>query len=245
MPHSVKKLSSNHASADENFYDHNMGSIDPPDGPMPTAPPGRPPVPGIPPPQQTVADPAEAAALSEMLRLRTQLASASSYGAGVNAKGQPCRKRWNSRRPSDVLPEAWANMGDAQRERLEEDMAARRQLLRSQISNLEKAHPLLDFQKMLKTTSSGQVGLICERSEYKFSWDESCISSDANTETTFGAAAHATSFSGLRAAFNDSTNSTNLDQQNFMEETSEHSQILTDIYGSNSTRGKCFLHVVS
>ena len=46
-PHAVEKLSSSQASADENFYDHNMGSIDPPDGPMPTAPPGRPPVPGI------------------------------------------------------------------------------------------------------------------------------------------------------------------------------------------------------
>ena len=46
-------------------------------------------------------------------------------------------------RPSEVLPEAWANMGDAYRERLEEDVAARRQLLRAQIADLAKRHPRL------------------------------------------------------------------------------------------------------
>ena len=72
-----------------------------------------------------------------MQRLRTQLTNSSSYGAGVNSMGKPCRRRADSKRPSDVLPEAWANFGDAQRDRIEEDFAAKRQLLRRQIASLE------------------------------------------------------------------------------------------------------------
>ena len=134
-------------------------------------------------------DPAEAAAFSEMQRLRTQLTNASSYGAGVSAQGKPCRRRPDSKRPSEVLPEAWANMGDAQRVKLEEEVAARRQLLRRQIASLEAEHPMLDFNKLCRTTSSGQVALIMHSPVYDFPWNIDCITSHAQDLWTFGATA--------------------------------------------------------
>ncbi len=117
-PHARERLASF-------FSPHSMDIDDPPVEPMPTAPP----VSGVAPP--AVADETEAAALREWLRLSEQYEQADSYGAGENAKGVKCRRRRGSRRPSDILPEAWANMGAAQKDRAEESVAARRVLLRS------------------------------------------------------------------------------------------------------------------
>ena len=70
-------------------------------------------------PEGAVLTPEETAAVAEMSRLKTALASASSYGAGVNAKGKPARRRSDSARPSDILPEAWADMGPVLRKSVE------------------------------------------------------------------------------------------------------------------------------
>ena len=83
-----------------------------------------------------VPDPTLSAALVELQRLQGALRDAMSYGAGTNAKGHKCRVRQNSPRPSHILPEAWANMGNAQRAQAEEDIAATRQVLRAQIESL-------------------------------------------------------------------------------------------------------------
>ena len=133
-------------------------------------------------------EPAEAAAFSEMQRLRTQLTNASSYGAGVNSSGRPCRRRPDSKRPSDVLPEAWANFGDAQRDKIEEEFAARRQLLRRQIASLESEHPQLDFNKIVRTTSSGAVALIVRPPIHDVPWLTDHIT-HAHDPLSFGAAA--------------------------------------------------------
>ena len=59
-----------------------------------------------------------------------------------------------------MLPEAWANFGDSQRLKVEEEFAARRQLLRRQITQLQSEHPDLDFNTIVRTTPTGAVALI-------------------------------------------------------------------------------------
>ena len=149
-PHATQESSSRQAISDEVFFD---GSVGDRDAPQPEAMP-----PSV--PAGATMEPAEAAAFSEMQRLRTQLTNASSYGAGVNSSGRPCRRRPDSKRPSDVLPEAWAKFGDAQKLKVEEEFAARRQLLGRPIAQLESEHPQLDENNIVRTTSSGAVALI-------------------------------------------------------------------------------------
>ena len=107
--------------------------------------------------------PEETAALAEMSRLKTALTAASSYGAGVNAAGKPARRRSDSARPSDVLPEAWADFGASQRKSVEAEFAAKRSLLRRQISELKALNSDLDFEQLVRATSSGAVSIIVRR----------------------------------------------------------------------------------
>ena len=74
-------------------------------------------------PEGAVLTPEETAAVAETERLKTALASASSYGGGVNAKGKPARRRSDSTRPSDILPEAWADMSRVYRIWCQKDFA--------------------------------------------------------------------------------------------------------------------------
>ena len=113
---------------------------DPPIESMPAGPPpGSPPAPGI--PQQSADDSIHAAALSELQRLRSAFAEASSYGAGTNAQGKAARKRAGSNRPSHILPEAWANMGDAQKIKAEHDIEAKRKVIKAEIDALLEKFP--------------------------------------------------------------------------------------------------------
>ena len=84
-------------------------------------------------PEGAVLTPEETAAVVEMDRLRKALASASSYGGGVNAKGKPARRRSDSTRPSDILPEAWADMSPVLKKSTEVEYGAKRTLLRRQL----------------------------------------------------------------------------------------------------------------
>ena len=111
-------------------------------------------------PEGAVLSPEETAALAEMSRLKTALASASSYGAGVNAKGKPARRRSDSARPSDILPEAWADMGPVLRKSVEIEFGAKRSLLRRQIAELKAKHSDLDFENLVRITSTGAVSII-------------------------------------------------------------------------------------
>ena len=77
-----------------------------------------------------------------------------------NAAGKPARRRPDSARPSDVLPEAWADFGASQRKSVEAEFSARRTLLRRQISELQALHVDLDFNQLVRTTSTGAVALI-------------------------------------------------------------------------------------
>ena len=126
IPTATREKPSGQAISDEAFFDGSVGdlevsrnhdALEPADDPI-AEPPG------------AAMAPEEAAAFAEMHRLRTELTNASSYGAGVNSSGKPCRRRPDSKRPSVVLPEAWANFGDAQKLKVEEEFSARRQLLR-------------------------------------------------------------------------------------------------------------------
>ncbi len=104
--------------------------------------------------------PDETAALAEMSRLKAALAAASSYGAGVNAAGKPARRRPDFARPSDVSPEAWADFGASQRKSVEAEFAAKRSLLRRQISELKVLRSDVDFEQLVRATSSGAVSII-------------------------------------------------------------------------------------
>ena len=187
-PHATQEPPSGQAISDEAFFDGSVGDLEVSrnhDAPMPEAMP-----PSVPP--GATMEPAEAAAFSEMQRVRTQLTIAFSYGAGVNSSGRPCRRRPDSKRPSDVLPEAWANFGDAQKLKVEEEFAARRQLLRRQIAQLESEHPDLDFNKIVRTTSSGAVALIVRPPIQDVPWLTDHINIHANhvyDPLSFGAAA--------------------------------------------------------
>ena len=88
-------------------------------------------------PEGATLSPEEAAALAEMSRLTTAPAAASSYGAGTNAAGKPARRRPDSARPSDILPEAWADMSLVLKKSVEIEYGAKRTLLRRQIAELK------------------------------------------------------------------------------------------------------------
>ena len=94
-----------------------------------------------------------------------------------------------------MLPEAWANFGDAQKLKVEEEFSARRQLLRRQISQLESEHPDLDFNKIVRTTPSGAVALIVRPPIHSVPWqtdyvhDHSFHRSNGMCDSSFGAAA--------------------------------------------------------
>ena len=77
-------------------------------------------------PEGASLSPEESAAVVEMDRLKKALQAASSYGGGTNAKGKPARKRSDSTRPSDLLPEAWSDMSQVQKNSLEAEYAAKR-----------------------------------------------------------------------------------------------------------------------
>ena len=81
-------------------------------------------------PAGAILSPDETAALTEMARLKAALAAASSYGAGTNSAGKPARRRPDSARPSDVLLEAWADMGATQLQSVEVEFGVKRPLLR-------------------------------------------------------------------------------------------------------------------
>ena len=139
-------------------FDCCVGDTASPLGQMPCARPGGSPVPGITPLQPIIADPAEAAAIDEMRRLRTQLAD-----LGFHATGLIHPASW---RPGGTLPDVWDSMDDVQREcryRAEEAMAARQNLLVQQIRTLENAHPLLNFTAILRSGS----GKFCMSHKFK------------------------------------------------------------------------------
>ena len=110
IPTGAWEKPSDQAMSDEAFFDGHVGDLELSrnhDAPEPADE-------LIEPPGAAMA-PEETAALAEMHRLRTALTNSSSYGAGVNSAGIPCRRRPDSKRSSDVLPEAWANFGESQR----------------------------------------------------------------------------------------------------------------------------------
>ena len=83
-----------------------------------------------------------------------------------------------------------ANFGDAQRDKVEEEFAARRQLLRRQIAQLESEHPYLDFNKIVRTTRSGAVALIVRPPIHDVPWLTDHININAKYDPlSFGAAA--------------------------------------------------------
>ena len=75
----------------------------------------------------------------------------------TNAKGKPARKRSDSTRPSDLLPEAWSDMSQVQKKSVEAEYAAKRTLLRRQIAELKSKHADLDFEKLLRITPVGAI----------------------------------------------------------------------------------------
>ena len=111
-------------------------------------------------PEGAVLSPEESAAIADMKRLKTALESASSYGGGVNAKGKQARFRSDSKRPSDVLPEAWSDMSQVAKDKVEIEYGAKRTLLRRQIAELKAKHNDLDFENLMRITPAGAVSVI-------------------------------------------------------------------------------------
>ena len=81
-------------------------------------------------------------------------------GGGVNAKGKPARRRSDSTRPSDILPEAWADMSPVLKKSVEIEYGARRTLLRRQIAELKAKHADLDFENLLRILPVGAISII-------------------------------------------------------------------------------------
>ena len=79
-----------------------------------------------------------------------------------------------------ILPEAWADMGATQRRLVEVEFGAKRSLLRRQIAELKAKFSDLDFENLVRATSSGAVSIMVRPplSSYPWPWhnDESVCS---------------------------------------------------------------------
>ncbi len=131
------------------------------------------------------------AALTELNNLRDALKTALTYGAGTNAQDKKARLRKGSKRPSHILPEAWANMSNKQRAQAEVDIAAKRQIIRAQIESLLQNFPQLrsspegrqlsqevDIGAAAQTTSSNFTGSVAINAFRK--WIPNLRSGDPN-----------------------------------------------------------------
>ena len=88
--------------------------------------------------------PDELDAFAEHRRLQAALAEASAYGGGENASGRQARRHKDSSRPSHILPEAWWSMSAFLRKSCEAEVAAKRNRLRQQLTDLAAKYPSLD-----------------------------------------------------------------------------------------------------
>ena len=61
-----------------------------------------------------------------MSDLKSQLNQVSQYGGGVDAAGNSVRYRASSKRPRHIIPSAWDNFTDAQKQAEESRLAAKR-----------------------------------------------------------------------------------------------------------------------